>query len=78
MYTRFKNTSGGTRYIGYLPGHGKTLANNEVIVLEGDLRSILASGENRYSRKAEMTALDYDIANGLCTIIDEDDGSSSS
>lgn len=77
MITKFKNTSGGTRYIGYLPAHGKTLTNNQIIYIEGDLRSILGGGRNRYSRATEMASLDYDLAHGLCTLNDETDSSQS-
>lgn len=76
MITKVKNI-GATRYIGYLPPHGKTMTHNEILFLEGDLRTVLASGENRYARSTEMTALDYDLANDLITINDEDDSSSS-
>lgn len=77
MITKFKNTSGAARYIGYLPAHGKTLADGEIIYIEGDLRAMLGGGRGRYSRATEQAALDYDLANGLCTLNDETDSSQS-
>lgn len=74
--TRVVNT-GDDRYIGYLPPHGRFMASGSHFVLDGDLRSILASGRGRYSRKTELDALDSDITNGDIHLTDEDDGDSS-
>jgi len=37
LYTSVTNTSGGERYYGFLPPHGRRLANNEQIYVWGDL-----------------------------------------
>lgn len=62
--TRVTNTSGASQYLGFLPPHGKTLANGAEVVIEGDLRTILASGRGRYTRKNEETSLAALVAAG--------------
>jgi hypothetical protein len=80
MKTQIQNISGGQLYRGYLPPHGRGLADGATIVIDGDLRSALAAGRNRYSRKTEITALDADcLAGKIClTEVVEDCCSSSS
>jgi len=80
MKTQLENTSGAERFFGYIPPHGRKLANSEEVVLDGDLRSALAAGRNRYGRGTELTALEADCAAGnVCiTEIVEDCCSSSS
>lgn len=74
--TRVVNT-GDDRFIGYLPPHGRFMASGSHFVMDGDLRSILAGGRGRYSRKTELDSLDSDITNGDIHLTDEEDGSSS-
>jgi len=80
MKTQVENTSGAARYFGYLPPHGQNLDNSAAVVIDGDLRSMLGGGRNRYGRKTELTALDEDCAAGdVClTELVEDCCSSSS
>ena len=67
--TKVINTSGAEKYFGFLPDHGKTLADNEEITLDGDLRTALAGGRNRYNRSRELTALQDACDNGeLCLV----------
>ena len=81
MKTQVENTSGAARYFGFLPPHGRSMAAAETLILDGDLRSVLASGRDRYSRASELAALDEacaaeDIA--LTELVEECAGPSSS
>ena len=82
MKTQVENTSGASRFFGYLPQHGKRLANSETITFDGDLRSLIASGfgGGRYNRATELAALEADcVAGDIClTELVEDCCSSSS
>lgn len=80
MKTLLENTSGAGRFFGYIPPHGRYLANSEDITIDGDLRSALAAGRNRYGRPSELAALEADcLAGDIClTEVVEDCCSSSS
>jgi hypothetical protein len=64
MKTTVENTSGAERFFGYLPPHGKKLAAGASETLDGDLRSALAAGRNRYGRPTELAALEADCEAG--------------
>lgn len=66
------------RFIGYLPPHGKSVDQNEAVLVDGDLRTVLASGRNRYGRPTEIAALDEDLANGYISYVEVAEESSSS
>lgn len=77
--TVVENTSGQDgRYFGWIPPHGETLDDGEQVTLEGDLRTVLAGGGNRYSRKTELAALDADVADGSVSVHEISDPTSSS
>jgi hypothetical protein len=38
-----------------------TLAQSQVVIFDGDLRTVLASGMRRYQRKSEIAGLDAAI-----------------
>lgn len=79
MKTQIENTSGATLYRSYLPPHGRSLAAGATLTVDGDLRSALASGRGRYSRKTELAALEADCAAGdVCLSEVADDCCSSS
>lgn len=69
--TKVINVSGEDRFFGYIPPHGVQLANNAHVIVAGDLKTILASGRGRYSRKIELDALNNDIANGVVYLDDQ-------
>lgn len=61
MYTRFKNV-GVDRHFGFLPEHGRKLNSGVQVIIEGDLRTLLATPRGkRYGPKlremASMQAL---------------------
>lgn|GEM_PF-5222987 len=80
MKTTIINTSGVTKFFGFLPDHGKSLASNEEVTYDGDLRTALAGGRNRYNRRRELAALDAACDAGeICYVpVDESCCSSSS
>ncbi len=81
MKTKVINTSGVEgKHFAFLPPHGRDMGNNEEVEFDGDLRSVIASGRNRYSRAREIAALDAACAGGdLCLVeLVEDCCSSSS
>jgi hypothetical protein len=78
MRTKITNTAGETRHFGYLPPHGINIAAGGEVVLDGDLRTILAGGLGRYNRRREIAALDGDVAAGTVAVESYPDPSSSS
>lgn len=69
--TKIINVSGQDRFFGYIPPHGAQLANNASVVISGDLKTILASGLGRYSRKSELASLKHDLENGVVYLDDQ-------
>ena len=57
MKTWIKNVAPAARFYGFRPPHGMQLAQGQEVTFDGDLRTVLASGENRYARKAELSGL---------------------
>lgn len=78
MKTQITNNA-ADRYIGYLPPHGKQVAQAEAVLVDGDLRTVLGSGRNRYGRSTEIASLDADLAAGDISYVEvAEEGSSSS
>ncbi len=71
MKTKVTNTSGGALYCGWLPPHGRTLAEDQTVILPGDLRTILGAGgpSGRYSRKPQIQGMSLAEANGDVEIV---------
>jgi len=67
LLTTVKNTSGGTKKFGFLPPHGKELANNEELTFIGDPYDGVNRGERVTSKRhfdaltASLEAEDLDI-----------------
>ena len=76
--TLVTNTSGVDAFYGFLPPHGKLLTDGAAETVDGDLRTVLASGRGRYNRHREMAALDSAVAHGNVTEAPLPDPSSSS
>lgn len=76
--TRITNSSMVRRFFGFIPPHGATLAAGGQVTIDGDLRTILASGHGRYSRKTELRALDRDLHLGHIDVDETANPSSSS
>lgn len=72
------NTSGKKRTFGFIPPHGRELDIGEAHTTDGDIRTLLGSGLNRYSRNRELEGLDTAIAEGDVTVEEITDPSSSS
>ena len=75
--SKITNTSGEARHFGWFPPHGVDLAAGEEAVIDGDLRSVLAGGLNRFNRKRELEGLDADVDAGNILLEDVADPSSS-
>lgn len=76
--TRITNNSGATRTFGFIPPHGVQLADGADVIVDGDLRTVLAGGRNRYSRKTELYALTVMAESGDILVEELPDPSSSS
>lgn len=76
--TTVENTSGAEKFFGFLPPHGVTLADGEVLTIDGDLRTVISAKIGRGPRW--VAALDDACTNGdIClTEVAEDCCSSSS
>jgi hypothetical protein len=61
LYSTVKNTSGRSMYFGFLPPHGKTLANDEEATVFGDIReAMFRKSQRKCSYESLMTELDGD------------------
>jgi hypothetical protein len=76
--TVITNTAGEAKHFGFLPPHGKDLSDGETLTIDGDLRTLLAGGLNRFGRKSAIAALDRAVGDGLVAVEDIADPSSSS
>lgn len=57
LYSTVKNISGGTMVFGFLPPHGRELANNEEFTVFGDIRGMLggnAGAEPAVHRRSQI------------------------
>lgn len=60
--------TGPARFIGYLPPHGRTLANGAVHTVDGDLRTRIAA--SNHSPKLKLASLDTDEHAGTIHVVD--------
>jgi len=60
MRTLVFNNLYRSQFFGYIPPHGAAIPGRRSVLVDGDLRSVLASGRARYSRKREIAALNHD------------------
>ena len=63
MRTRIQNVTSKAAFFGFLPLHGKLLVPNQNVILDGDLRTDLAGGMNRFARPSELAALQKALDN---------------
>jgi len=71
LYSTVKNVSGGTKIFGFLPPHGRELADDEEFTIFGDIRNALGGnqGGERSVQKRAHDAFDAAIANGDLIIV---------
>lgn len=55
--TVIRNATGGTRFFGFLPPHGKRLANGETFTFPGNLEALLMSNTKKRQRDSYLRAL---------------------
>jgi hypothetical protein len=82
LYSSVKNVSGTTKTFGFLPPHGRTLANNEEFTVFGDVRQNLGGnqgGERSVQRRANaafeaaVESGDLEILNTPSLILQDSD-----
>ena len=66
LYTTLRNISGGTLRFGFIPPHGKELADNEEVLVLGDFYDRLAMADHRERSRASFEAA---LENNLITVI---------
>jgi len=72
MLTKVINVSGASKFFGFLPPHGRTLASDGEVTLFGNLHTVLAGGLNRYGREREITALEAACDAGDICLVEVD------
>ena len=78
MRTTVTNNSGEKRFFGYIPPHGVELEDGEDVTVDGDLRTVLAGGRNRFGRPQELDSYDEDVKDGTILVTETPEPSSSS
>ena len=78
--TSVLNNEDAGRFYGWIPPHGRFLADGEEHIVEGDLRTILAGGGvgGRHSRGRELAGLNQDVLEGNVTVTELPDPQGSS
>lgn len=66
--TQITNNTGATRTFGFIPPHGVELTDGASVIVDGDLRTLLAGGRGRYGRSAEIAAFSEMQENGDITV----------
>ena len=71
LYSTVKNVSGTKRMFGFLPPHGRELANNEEFTVFGDIRQSIGGsrGSDPSVQRRDRTAFANAIANGWLVIV---------
>lgn len=75
--TTVTNHGSVPKYFGFIPPHGAQLQPGQSVVLDGDIRSVLAGGRGRYTRRRELAALNHAVAIGDIHEVPTTDSSSS-
>jgi hypothetical protein len=68
QYSILKNTSGATRFFGYLPNHGKTLTANQDYTFFGDIWGRMGQGDGRINER-KRASFEADLLAGNIEII---------
>ena len=71
LYSTVRNVSGTKRTFGFLPPHGRELANNEEFTVFGDIRQSIGGsrGAEPSVQRRDRTAFAAAIANGWLVIV---------
>lgn len=67
IQTRVKNISGSSKFFGFLPPHGQTVADTADVLIDGDLVDTLMRGGRQNKRK--IAALKDALTNNYIEII---------
>jgi len=69
LYTTFKNTSGKTKYFGFLPPHGRKLLPNQEITIFGGIEQMLQHDIERVTSRPYFQAFEEALQNGLIQVL---------
>lgn len=71
LYTTVKNTSGVTKVFGFLPPHGRTLANNEEFTVFGNILQLLGvnQGAGAGVARRSQAAFEAAVESGDLTVV---------
>jgi hypothetical protein len=71
LYTTVKNTSGVSKFFGFLPPHGRTLASNEEFTVFGNILQALGAsrGSGGGVLRRDQIAFESAIESGKLTIV---------
>jgi hypothetical protein len=71
LYSTVRNISGGSKKFGFLPPHGRELANNEEFTVFGDVRQAVigARGSERSVARRDIMAFEAAISRGDLEIV---------
>lgn len=71
LYTTVKNTSGVSKFFGFLPPHGRTLADNEEFTVFGNILQVLGTNQGvggGVARRAQA-AFEAAVESGKLSIV---------
>lgn len=71
LYSTVKNISGGSMVFGFLPPHGRELANNEEYTVFGDIRMLIGSnaGAEASTRRRSQLAFEAALEAGYLEVL---------
>lgn len=72
MHTTLKNTSGATRVFSFIPPHGRELADNAEVEIQGDLQSRIRTERARKAFEDAVASGEITIVNTPAVLIDDD------
>jgi hypothetical protein len=69
LYSTVKNTSGSTRFFGFLPPHGKTLEADEEYTIFGNVHEAIIKTKSRVTSARNIHAFERALKDGDLTIL---------
>ena len=72
LFTTVKNTSGGALHFGFLPPHGRTLADEEEATIFGDLHAVVTNPRSQRALAKALDDGDLTIVTSPCPIVFDD------
>jgi hypothetical protein len=69
LYSTVKNISGGTMTFGFLPPHGRSLADDGEFTVFGNILDAVANGFDRVTSRRSILAFESAVDNGKLEIV---------